>query len=103
MRLALERRPERSRVMALAVSGVGLLTAALTLATRTLPSFDAWTQGKELWFGATVVAIVATSFGLGRQLAHRWSMPTRPEAFDIAIPLSLHPMDADRMRRPTNP
>jgi high-affinity nickel-transport protein len=59
-----------SRVMALSVSGVGLLTAALTLATQTLPHVEAWTQGKELWFGATVVGIVALSFVLGRQLTH---------------------------------
>ena len=58
-----------SRVMALAVSGVGLLTAGLTLASRTLPEVDAWSRGKELWFGAAVVSIVALSFALGQQLA----------------------------------
>ena len=58
-----------SRTMALAVSGVGLLTAGLTLAHRTLPEVGAWTEGKELWFGAAVVAIVLASFALGQQLA----------------------------------
>ena len=58
-----------SRVMALAVSGVGLLTAALAFASRTLPSVDVWTQGKQLWFGAAVVAVVALSYALGQQLA----------------------------------
>jgi len=58
-----------SRVMALAVSGVGLLTAGLTLASRTLPGIDAWAQGKELWFGAAVVTIVFISFAIGQQLA----------------------------------
>jgi high-affinity nickel-transport protein len=58
-----------SRVMALAVSGVGLLTAALTFASRTVPEVDAWAQGKELWFGAAVVAVVGVSFAFGQQLA----------------------------------
>lgn len=58
-----------SRVMALAVSGVGLLTAALTFASRTLPDVDAWTQGKQVWFGAGVVAVVGVSFVFGQQLA----------------------------------
>jgi high-affinity nickel-transport protein len=58
-----------SRVMALAVSGVGLLTAALTFASRTVPDVDAWAQGKELWFGAAVVAVIGVSFAFGQQLA----------------------------------
>jgi high-affinity nickel-transport protein len=58
-----------SRVIALAVSGVGLLTAALLLASRTLPAVDAWAQGKTPWFGAAVVAVIALSYALGQQLA----------------------------------
>lgn len=58
-----------SRVMALAVSGVGLLTAALTFASRTLPDVDVWTQGKELWFGAAVIVVIGVSFVFGQQLA----------------------------------
>ena len=58
-----------SRAMALAVSGVGLLTASLALATLVMPDVDAWTQGKELWFGAAVIGIVAISFAWGRWLA----------------------------------
>ena len=57
-----------SRVMALAVSGVGLLTAGLALASRTLPGVDAWAQGKQLWFGAAVVAVVLLSYAVGQQL-----------------------------------
>ena len=56
-------------MIALAVSGVGLLTAALTFACQTLPDVDAWAHGKELWFGAAVIAIVAVSFALGQRLA----------------------------------
>lgn len=58
-----------SRVLALAISGVGLLIAATAVASRTLPAVDAWTEGKELWFGAAVVAVVLASYAIGQQLA----------------------------------
>ena len=58
-----------SRVMALAVSGVGLLTASLALATLAIPDVGAWAQGKELWFGAAVIGIVGISFAWGSRLA----------------------------------
>jgi nickel/cobalt transporter (NiCoT) family protein len=64
-----------SRTMALAVSGVGLLTAGLTFASRTLPDVQAWSQGKELWFGAAIVLIIMMSYAFGQQLAR-----TRPQA-----------------------
>lgn len=57
-----------SRVMALAVSGVGLSTAALTVATRALPGVDGWVQGKELWFGVAVIIFVGVSYALGQWL-----------------------------------
>jgi high-affinity nickel-transport protein len=58
-----------SRVMALAVSGVSLLTAGLGVATQTLPHVELWTEGKELWFGAAVVAVIFASYLLGQRLA----------------------------------
>jgi high-affinity nickel-transport protein len=58
-----------SRTVALAVSGVGLLTAGLALATRSAPEAQLWAEGKELWFGAAVVAIVLASFVVGQRLA----------------------------------
>ena len=60
-----------SRVMALAVAGVGLLTAALGVAYQTVPRFDAWAQGKEAWAGLAIIAIAGISFTLGQQLAGR--------------------------------
>lgn len=60
-----------SRVMALAVSGVSLLTAALGVATQTVPRIDLWADGKELWFGAAIVAVIFGSFMLGQRLALR--------------------------------
>jgi nickel/cobalt transporter (NiCoT) family protein len=58
-----------SRVMALAVSGVSLLTAGLGVATQTLPNVDLWTEGREVWFGAAIVAVIFASFVLGQRLA----------------------------------
>lgn len=58
-----------SRVMALAVSGVSLLTAALGVVTQTLPQVDAWAENKSLWFGAAIVTVVGVSYLLGQQLA----------------------------------
>jgi nickel/cobalt transporter (NiCoT) family protein len=58
-----------SRVMALAVSGVGLLAAGLGVATQTLPTVDLWAEGNAAWFGAAIVAVVFASFVLGQRLA----------------------------------
>ena len=58
-----------SRVLALSISGVGLLIAGTAVASRTLPAVGAWTEGKELWFGAAVVAVMLASFAIGQQLA----------------------------------
>ena len=58
-----------SRVLALTASGLGLLTAGLNLAIRTSPAIDVWSQGKELWFGGAIIAVVAISYAIGQQLA----------------------------------
>jgi high-affinity nickel-transport protein len=60
-----------SRVMALAVAGVSLLTAAMVLATLLVPAADAWAQGKELWFGTGIVAVLLASYLMGQRLAGR--------------------------------
>lgn len=51
-----------SRVMSLVVAGVSLLVAAFGLMKLTVPAVDAWSEGKELYFGAAVVMVVAGSF-----------------------------------------
>jgi high-affinity nickel-transport protein len=51
-----------SRVMGLAVSGISLLVAAFALARLLSPAIDAWSDGKELVFGFTLVALIAASF-----------------------------------------
>jgi high-affinity nickel-transport protein len=60
-----------SRVMSLAVSSVALLVAAFGVAKLALPSVDAWSDGKELAFGAIVVAVIGASYFVARNLAQR--------------------------------
>jgi branched-subunit amino acid ABC-type transport system permease component len=57
-----------SRVMGLVVSGISLLVATFGLAKLALPAVDAWSDGKELVFGAALIAIVASSFLLAVRL-----------------------------------
>lgn len=51
-----------SRVMGLVVSGVSLLVAGFGVARLLSPTVDAWSDGKEMVFGFSLVAIVAISF-----------------------------------------
>lgn len=60
-----------SRVMGAAVAGVSLLVAALGIARWTSPAFEAWTEGRELAFGTTVLAVIALGYGLALWLARR--------------------------------
>jgi len=60
-----------SRVMSLAVSGVALLVAAFGVARLALPAVEAWSDGKELAFGAIVVAVIGASYLVARRLAQR--------------------------------
>jgi len=60
-----------SRVMALTVAGISLTVGALTVAKIIVPAVDAWTEGRELWFGAGVVAVVLTAFVSGMLAARR--------------------------------
>ena len=59
-----------SRIMALAVSGVSLLVACLGIASQFFDSVEQWRDGKEMWFGAAVIAVVVFSY-LGGQLMVR--------------------------------
>ena len=51
-----------SRVMGLVVGGVSLLVAAFGFARLMLPSLAAWGEGKEIFFGGAVAAVIAGSF-----------------------------------------
>ncbi|WP_347248040.1 nickel transporter [Zoogloea sp.] len=65
-----------SRVMGLAVAGVSLLVAAWSLARLLAPSLDAWGEGKALFFGLLVMAVVFASFFIGVRLARSAPMLT---------------------------
>ena len=58
-----------SRVMALSVASVSILVAVLNIAGATLPDFETWRTGKELWFGAVVMGVLIASYGLGQKLS----------------------------------
>jgi high-affinity nickel-transport protein len=60
-----------SRVMSLAVASVSLLVAAFGAAKMLMPAVDAWSDGKELLFGLTVVLTILSSFMVARVLARR--------------------------------
>lgn len=57
-----------SRVMALAVAGIALLTAGLGIAALTLPRVDAWIGEHALWFGAAIIALSFASYRIGLRL-----------------------------------
>ena len=58
-----------SRVMALSVASVSILVAFMNIAGATLPDFEAWRTGKELWFGLVVMGVLIASYGLGQKLS----------------------------------
>ncbi len=60
-----------SRVMALTVAGISLAVGVLTVAKIIVPAVDAWTDGRELWFGGAVVAVVLVAFASGMLAARR--------------------------------
>ncbi len=62
-----------SRVMALTVAGISLAVGAFTVAKILSPSVDAWAEGRELWFGAAVVAAVVVAFSAAMRSARRRS------------------------------
>jgi high-affinity nickel-transport protein len=67
-----------SRVMSLAVSAASLLVAAFGIGKLVSPVVDRWGEGKELMFGATVVALIATSYLLACSLSRMRSPARRP-------------------------
>ena len=68
-----------SRVIGLAVGMVSLLIAAFSGAKMLFPRLEAWSEGKELAFGAAVILVVFGSFVLGRALA-RGATPARADS-----------------------
>lgn len=60
-----------SRVMALAVATVSLAVGLVAVSRLTLPDFDAWAEGRELWLSTAVVASVLIAFVGATRLARR--------------------------------
>ena len=60
-----------SRIMGAAVAAVSLLVAALGLSRWLSPAFEAWSDGNELAFGASLVLVLALSYVAARHLARR--------------------------------
>jgi high-affinity nickel-transport protein len=65
-----------SRVLALSVAGLSLAVGLFTMAKLLVPGVDAWADGRELYFGAAVVAGVLVAFAVGL-LAARRTAPAR--------------------------
>ena len=64
-----------SRVMGAAVAGVSLLVAGLGIARWASPAFEAWTEGRELGFGSTVLAVIVLGYATALWLARRTPAP----------------------------
>jgi len=60
-----------SRVMALTVAGISLSVGLFTVTKILVPAVDAWAEGRELWFGSAIVAVVFFAFASGMLAAHR--------------------------------
>lgn len=56
-----------SRTMTAAVAWVSLLIAAIGLGRMTSVQVDGWLDGKELWIGLSVIALVTTSYFWARR------------------------------------
>lgn len=64
-----------SRVMGLAVASVSLLVAALGATRQLWPAAADWADGREVFVGLAVVALVFAAFGLGQWLARQRAVP----------------------------
>ena len=67
-----------SRIMSLAVSLASLLVAGLGIAKFVSPVVDQWGEGKELMFGAAVLALIGASYALARRIGRMRSPAGRP-------------------------
>ncbi|GAB2894335.1 DNA repair protein [Uliginosibacterium flavum] len=64
-----------SRVMGLVVSSLSLLVSAFGIMKLASPAIGTWSEGKELYFGASLVLLIAASFMLAIRLARAPRIP----------------------------
>lgn len=58
-----------SRVMSLVVAGISLLVGAFGIMKLSMPGIDAWSEGKELFFGVALVTVIGSSYLLALRLS----------------------------------
>jgi high-affinity nickel-transport protein len=64
-----------SRIMGVTVALLSLVVAALGLSRRFFPEASSWQEGRELFIGISIVAVVALCFLFARYTQHRESVP----------------------------
>lgn len=65
-----------SRLMSLVVAGISLLVGGFGIMKLSMPGIDAWSEGKELFFGAAVVTVIGVSYLLALRLSRSRSIAT---------------------------
>lgn len=64
-----------SRIMGVSVALLSLFVAALGLSRRFFPAASNWQEGRELFIGCSIIAVVAVSFLFARYTQQRVSAP----------------------------
>ena len=64
-----------SRIMGVTVALLSLFVAALGLSRRFFPEASSWQEGRELFIGCSIIAMVAVSFLFARYTRQRASAP----------------------------
>jgi high-affinity nickel-transport protein len=64
-----------SRIMGVTVALLSLFVAALGLSRRFFPGVSNWQEGRELFIGFSIIAVVAVSFLFARYTQQRASAP----------------------------
>lgn len=65
-----------SRLMSLVVAGISLLVGTFGIMKLSMPGIDAWSEGKELFFGAAVVTVIGVSYLLALRLSRSRNVAT---------------------------
>ncbi len=58
-----------SRIMGLVVASISLLVAAFAIGRWVVPAVDQWSEGRELYLGASILILLGTSYFLAAHLS----------------------------------